>query len=327
MRHFLFALFALLLLPLAACTHSPSAAELFPGYSPSASGKELVETETIPEHVRIQINAPANFNAKRPTELIFFALPNGNTIEQTAGAPEAEGRDWHFYIQHIAAQTRMLRVIHPEKNYVVCYLEAEGLSWPSWRTKRPDNGTQIRGFIERISSTIPGKPKTISLVAHSGGGSMIFGYINGGDAIPADVTRIAWLDADYAYDEKQGHADKLLAWLKDGSHALSVVCYDDSRIMLNGKLVLKTPMGGTFGSTHRMIDRFRQDVPLAEGKFDPFDTYISADSRLSFFIHPNPENKILHTVLVERNGFLHAILFDEPQAPKIWDKSYMDFVE
>jgi len=41
--------------------------------------------------------------------LILYALPNGNTIEQTKGRRVAEGLDWHFGIQHIAAQTRYLR--------------------------------------------------------------------------------------------------------------------------------------------------------------------------------------------------------------------------
>ena len=54
----------------------------------------------------------------------------------------------------------------------------------------------------------------IALAGHSGGGSFLFGFIDGGDAIPDDVERIVFLDANYSYSDADKHGDKLLAWLK-----------------------------------------------------------------------------------------------------------------
>src|SRR6187401_1165988 len=65
------------------------------------------------DSVTININAPLHFNKKGETFLVLFALPNGNSIEWTKGKKmykgtpsEKTGDDWHFDIQHIAAQTR-----------------------------------------------------------------------------------------------------------------------------------------------------------------------------------------------------------------------------
>jgi hypothetical protein len=37
-------------------------------------------------------------------------------------------------------------------------------------------------------------------------------------------------------------------------------------------------------------------------------THLAADGRIQFFLKENPEKKILHTVQVDRNGFIHALL-------------------
>ena len=39
-----------------------------------------------------------------------------------------------------------------------------------------------------------------------------------------------------------------------------------------------------------------------------FETYSALDGRIQFFLKENPERKIFHTVQVERNGFIHAML-------------------
>ena len=45
-----------------------------------------------------------------------------------------------------------------------------------------------------------------------------------------------------------------LAWLKgDKSRHMIVIAYDDSQITLNGKPVLRSPMGGTFGSSKNTL--------------------------------------------------------------------------
>src|SRR5205823_697023 len=107
---------------------------------------------------------------------------------------------------------------------------------------------------------------------------------------------------------------KLLAWLKSGQDKrLVVLAYDDRNIMLDGKKVV-SDTGGTFRATHRMIDRFSNDVPLQQSRLGVFGHWVGLDGRVDFLIHPNPENKILHTLLVgEMNGFLYAMTLGTPQ--------------
>ncbi len=59
--------------------------------------------------VTMAINAPLHFLKHRNTKIIFYALPNGNSIEWTKGKVMKDGDDWHYDIQHISAQLRMVR--------------------------------------------------------------------------------------------------------------------------------------------------------------------------------------------------------------------------
>ena len=93
--------------------------------------------------VRIILNKPADFDPQRPTRLIIFATPNGNTAEQTLGAKLEPGMDWHYDIQHVAAQVRKLRTIDPSHNLVVACVQAANKSWPTWRKEHADNGKAI----------------------------------------------------------------------------------------------------------------------------------------------------------------------------------------
>ena len=196
-----------------------------------------------------------------PTHLVIYALPNGNTIAQTIGCAQAEGRDWHFYIQHIGAQTRRLRTLMKDRNLVVAYVEAGGRSWPTWRRKQEDSGAKIVALVDSIRGKLPGEP-SVSLVAHSGGGSLIFGFLNQCDPVPDWIERIVFLDADYGYDETEHHGDKFIAWLNASpKHHLGVVAYDDRRIKVNGKLVVG-PTGGTYRRSHDMAERLARDVKL-----------------------------------------------------------------
>jgi hypothetical protein len=73
--------------------------------------REETELLQMERGVRVWLNTTAEnvFDSEKPTKLILYALPNGNTIEQTMGTPIEPGEDWHFDIQHIAAQMRWLR--------------------------------------------------------------------------------------------------------------------------------------------------------------------------------------------------------------------------
>ncbi|MFO0809073.1 MAG: hypothetical protein U0746_10650 [Gemmataceae bacterium] len=304
-------------------TAATPAADL-PGFRRSAWFGEQVREEWVGDGVRVLVEVAGDFDAKRPTRLVVFATPNGNTIEQTLGCGPADGLDWHFDIQHVAAQVRRLREVTPGENVVLACFEAEGLSWPAWRRKYADSPARVVQAVAAVRGWLP-KVDAVELSCHSGGGSFLFGFINAADTIPADVRRIVFLDANYSYADADKHGDKLLAWLKgDAARRLVVIAYDDRNITLNGKLVVG-PDGGTFRATERMRSRFANDVELTESKTGDFTTRTALDGRLALIVHANPQTKILHTVLVgEMNGLLRGLsdaawgTFGGPRAYTKW---------
>lgn len=286
---------------------------LMPGYKMSSFFGEQVRETTISDGVRIIINAPSNIFTDRPTSIIFYATPNGNSIEQTLGCSMIPGLDLHFDIQHIAAQTRMLREICPTENIILVCMEAEGRSWPAWRQKHQDSALIVRSLIEHTMKGIPGSKVTAVLTGHSGGGSMVFRFINAYRDIPDWVSRIAFLDSNYGYSDSDEHGDKLLRWLRgDEKRQLVVIAYDDREIILDGKKVVSTT-GGTFRASHRMLNRFERELKLNRSSLGDIDRYSAMDGRIDMFIHRNPANKILHTALVgEMNGYLEAMTLGVP---------------
>lgn len=252
-----------------------------------------------PSDVRVTIDRPAAFDRRLPTELVLYALPNGNTTEWTIGKLRGPGDDWHFDIQHIGAQTRALRAAITDRNIVVVYLETQQKSWPAWRAAHPDAGTQIVALVEEIKKGFP--KASVVLTGHSGGGSFTFGYIEALPEIPRDVSRIAFLDSNYNYDAAQ-HAAKLMAWLAgDPRRRLEVIAYDDREITLNGKKVV-SDTGGTYRATQRMVESLK----LTAGESGSYLRYTGP--QIEMMVHRNPENKILHTTLVgDFNGFLYAM--------------------
>jgi hypothetical protein len=327
--------------PLAPATSNPGISTaiqdptLLPGFHRSPYFGEQTCEEWFTPGIRTILNAPTALDPAKPNRLIIFATPNGNTIEQTLGTALSDNgisgkTDWHFDIQHIAAQVRCLREIDKRENIVLACVEAEGLSWPAWRAKHTDNAAIIRLFVEslrgRFASPTGGLPRVI-LTGHSGGGSFTFGFINAAPVIPDWVERIGFLDSNYSYsdDPADHHGDKLLTWLRNDSvradspsaHRLIVIAYDDRNITFDGKPVVG-PTGGTYRATGRMTDRFAKEIALTEGKAGPFESKIGLKGQAQFFVHSNPENKILHTVLVgEMNGLLEAMTAGTPEE-KIW---------
>jgi hypothetical protein len=93
-----------------------------------AESVESISTFWFPSDVRITIQSPAlsTLDPAKRTILILYALPNGNTTEQTAGRQLREGDNWRFDIQHIAAQTRFLRHALADANLITIYLEHGG---------------------------------------------------------------------------------------------------------------------------------------------------------------------------------------------------------
>ncbi len=262
--------------------------------------------------------------------VVVYALPNGNTIEQTRGRRVMPGMDWHFGIQHIGAQTRALRKLQPEVPTAVVYLEAEGRSWPTWRRTQGEGATTcILGMMADAAGVLGEGSSDVELVAHSGGGSLLVGFINAVEDIPTTVTRIAFLDANYAYDSATSQSAKLARWLRRGErNALVVAAYDDRRVEINGKRIV-SEQGGTWGRTQAMVrDLRREGIALEETSGTLIWSATGLDGRVDINAHRNPEDKILHTVIVERNGFLHALLAGSKKDPGFFtDSIYEPLIE
>jgi hypothetical protein len=273
-----------------------------------ASGESQTNFVFEPE-VKVCINSPplADFAPDKPVRLIFYALPNGNTTAQTLGHKMRPGDDWHFDIQHIAAQTRFLRTLITNRTIVLVCLEAGSKSWPAWRKAHGDK--DIPGIIESVERRFSTNHLEVVLTGHSGGGSFTFGYLNSVEKIPDNIERIAFLDSDYAYDAAHGHAEKLAAWLKDSeSHCLTVLAYNDAVALLDGKPFVSAE-GGTWGRSHAMLkDLGTQFEFTSRTNSDGLELYSALGGRTQFLLKENPERKILHTVQVERNGFIHAMV-------------------
>ena len=267
------------------------------------------------DSVRVTIDKPSHFFKQKPAIITFYALPNGNTTEQTMGKKMKEGDDLHFDIQHIGAQTRFLRDAIKDRTIVVAYLEATMKSWPAWRKKFGDG--QIPTVLEAVQQKIlarPAAPKSDAggrveriLTGHSGGGSFTFGYLNAVKQIPEDVTRIAFLDSNYAYNATN-HLAKLVQWLNASpQHQLCVLGYNDAAALLEGKPFVSAE-GGTWGRSHAMLSDLGETFRFASQTRGELETASALDGRIQFLLKENPGRKILHTVQVERNGFIHAMV-------------------
>lgn len=294
---------------------------------------ELAFTSTAEPDVRFHVNAPLDDNGQpaRATRLVIFALPNGNTIEQTLGCKLTDSLDWHYDIQHVAAQIRLLRKLFPDEQIVLICAEAKGLSWPAWRRSHELANERIAKLVDEWRAEFGTPDSKIFLTGHSGGGAFKYGVVEGQDEIPDTIDRIAFLDSDYWFEGEQ-HAQKFDRWLKrDPSHRLIVICYDDRNIMLNGKKVV-SDTGGTFRGAGRMRDALGKSFPITESQRPPFAEFSGIDGRFRNYVHPNPENKILHTALVgDMNGLVHAATLGTPQEEK-WGtfggpRAYTEFIQ
>ena len=261
------------------------------------------------EGVTVTIVAPSSLDHRERIDLILYALPNGNTTAQTMGRRWSDSAHWRDDIQHIAAQTRELRA-RGVKQAVVAYLEADTKSWPAWRQKRGMDSANalIAGIVDSIRRSV-GHPSQVdvTLAGHSGGGSLMFGFIEARPQLPSWIDRIVFLDANYNFDARR-HGPAIRDWLRaNRSHRLEVIAYDDREIMLDGKKVV-SDSGGTWRATQRMLDWFAASgVKLKADSLAGFVRW--HDSQVEILRHPNPQNRILHTEMIgEMNAYLHALL-------------------
>lgn len=245
---------------------------------------------------------------KSKRRLIVFATPNGNTAEQSYGALAKEGRDWHYDIQHIGAQYRYIQSRSEDTDVALVILQPGQLSWPAFRQSVAGADQQIRRLIESLQSKF--RADETYLTCHSGGGSLLWGWMNAHDELPASVSRLVWLDANTSYSDQLKHGDKLLRWLSRHDEARAcVLAYDDREVEYQGKKVVGAD-GGTFRATERMISFFEQTQSDTHSQLADFQATSFLNGRALFLRHPNPKNIILHTALVgELNGFAFACLW------------------
>ena len=280
-----------------------------PQLASSAFGELETEFRLEPE-VRVRLNLPAATNTQRDL-LVLFALPNGNTIEQTMGRRPQNTNEARYDYQHIAAQMRFVRAAMPDVRLGIAYLEARGLSWPAWR-KRNGNSA-IPRLVESVRSAYSTNQSDFILTGHSGGGSFMFGYLYAVTNLPPQLHQLAFLDANYAY-ETDAHRDKLIHWLQANPTArLDVLAYHDAAALLNGKSFI-SEAGGTWGRSQLMLQDLQTTFNFQNTTNGPMRTHRAANGRIEFLLRENPERKVWHTVLVQRNGLIHVLLADTPAA-------------
>lgn len=276
-------------------------------FIPGAFPGELVRELHLPNSVRVVINTPTagHFSTNKPVRLIFYALPNGNTIEQTVGKKLKPDDDWHFDIQHIGAQTRFLRQVLTNHNVVVAYLENSLKSWPAWQREHGDGA--ISPLLATVQAIFARWPAEVVLTGHSGGGGLTLGYVNEVVSIPTNIIRIAFLDSNYGYTATN-HLAKLTAWLNRSAQPhLCVLAYNDAVALFDGKPFVSAA-GGTWGRSHAMLEDLGGQFRFVNQTNGDLTTSSALNGRIQFLLLENPGQKILHTVQVERNGFIHAML-------------------
>lgn len=282
------------------------------------AGEKTLTIKDDPQDVIIHINSPELPDKRKKTKLIYFALPNGNSIEWTAGKKITAGDDWHYDIQHIAAQTRYLRDKLPNYNIITIYLATKQKSWPAWKKAYPDYAHRIQTIVNSLNNRFANLKPTVTLNSHSGGGSFIFGYLDGVDYIPPVIDRIAFIDSDYGYEEKYGK--QLAEWLKTGSKRfLNVLAYNDSVVVYNGK-PLVSPTGGTWYRSKLMQSHLNRDFKFNTKTDTGFIRADALKGRIQFVLKQNLKALIFHTHQVGLNGFLYSNLSGTRQIKK------MDFV-
>jgi hypothetical protein len=278
---------------------------LLTGFQLFGQPNAVIDSFRIRGDIKVTIDRPVSL-LKNDNLVIFFALPNGNTTEQTMGKKMEAGDDWHFDIQHIRAQTAFIRQELSKTNVVVIYLENNFKSWPAWKQKHPDFKKEIPQLIDSLSNLFGGNNTNIYLNGHSGGGSFIFGYLAGVEQIPAKIKRISFLDSNYGYDSS--YYPKFKEWLTDvkGS-ALNVFAYNDSVALYNGK-PLVSATGGTWYRGHLMLDHLRKDFSFTTSSTDSLTIVKNKKRNIQFYFKSNYNRGIYHTQQVELNGFIHSVL-------------------
>ena len=283
-----------------------------PGFLPGRyQGEQLLTYSPIPG-IRVHLNAPSpeQFNPELPVCITIYALPNGSSIEETVGKSANREEEHRFDIQHIGAQTRYIRNRKPGYNLVVAYLENELKSWPAWKAKHGDHAAVVNNIIEQIRKRFAAFEQYTVLNGHSGGGRLIFSYLDHNPRIPDHIKRIAFLDSDYGYESH--YKTPLSQWLKrsEENHLL-VLAYNDSIALYQGKTFV-SPTGGTWYRSKMMQRDLAADFHFESTENDSLIRYYTPDRQIGIILKKNPKREIFHTEQVEFNGFIHSMFFGTP---------------
>ncbi len=283
---------------------------VLPGFSISPFLNEQIREFNYEPQIKVTINtpSPADFNPDKKVMLIFYALPNFNTTAETIGRQITNDKDWRYSIQQIGAQTRFLRMQRKNYNIVTVFVETEQLSWPWWSNLYSNGDKIIHSLVDSVQNIFSAYKVETVLDGHSGGGRFVFGYINSVKKIPANISRIAFLESDYYYQDV--HGDKLIEWLKESrNHYLDIISYDDRGVLENGK-PLESAANNSYDKTYLMKEKFETIFSFnseTDTAFAAYNKYTALSGRLQIIIVDNPKKIILHTVIVERNGFIQSI--------------------
>ena len=185
---------------------------------------EAIDVLRIDPGVRIVINRPVVVSSKSML-LVFYALPTA-----TRSSRRSAGRSSPATIGTSTSSTSVPRRGSCGKRRGsygrrgIPGERAEELAGVAAKIWRCEHGPGPRGRL----GAIPGDSLLGLRSRVIGGGSLIFGYIDSVSHIPDQVQRIAFLDANYAYETGR-HRDKLAAWLgAPDRHYLVVLAYDDA---------------------------------------------------------------------------------------------------
>ncbi len=301
----------------------------FPALAQEKIAESSITIDNPLNKTLITINLPATLSSRK-TLLVFYALPNGNSIEWTMGKATGQGDDWHFDIQHIAAQTRYLRTMMKDRDLVVIYLANYLKSWPAWKKQQPNGPQEIRRIVDSIAGMFAGHHPEIMLNSHSGGGSFVFGYLDAVAQIPGNIKRIGFIDSDYGYEDSL-HTRKLVKWLKKSKqHFLQILAYNDSVVIYNGK-PLVSATGGTWYRSQLLQKKLGETFAFDKAIDTALIRYRALNNRIAIFLKTNPEGKIYHTEQVARNGFIQTVIggsyYEKKADYQYWgDRVYSRFI-
>lgn len=305
--------------------------------------KEIFSEKTLtyfyppesPAPLRIHINIPKDFDPDQAI-ITFFALPEGNTIEQTEGR---KGGHWRNRIQQVGAQIRELRASNTTPSRAVVYIEGPplpGTNSPSLinflKTDRAQKGKVFADLMQDVKTKLGTTNATIDISGHSGGGSLKFAYLEHVDTIPDDIKRISFLDSNYGC--RRPHVDKMTEWLqRSNDHFLTVSVYDDRQVQVKDpKTGEMKPLGASsFLRAQEMMEFFRQngiDLKQVPARETPgYTKFTALDGRVNFVILENPGNKIRHSETVQLGGLTYAETAGTQYEKPFNTVNYQNFIE